>query len=346
MARRRLAASAGISALALTVFIMMPHADAAPASLVPEPTADELEVLKSTTEAGRRLGLHGRAKEELKASVADLQSSFADARNIKKRWAEFAVLTSSDILREESGALAAGLFRRLDGYQDNRKEEIRKWIIDALAEVGDEAMIPRLREVEKSGPLFYMGQATPDGPPDSILTDAGAAHNAILRIQGRARFLRAVRTKSMEELIDRLILDLKRVRYLEHESETKEVRARRFRLYSKELVQAFVRLGKPVVPRLAMLLNRHIEYREQQRQCIKLKGRAIVESCFAKTGSSHRDILGYEGGPLYHLIPEILAEIGDERAIPVLERALHYHQQHDPSSFKSTWKALNELKRK
>ena len=90
-------------------------------------------------------------------------------------------------------------------------------------------------------------------------------------------------------------------------------------LHSKELILVFVRLGRLVTPRLVHLLARHIEYEEQiDGVCRKQKDWNLSGKCIANAGLSHQDIFGYESGPIYQLIPEILANIGDKRAIPVL----------------------------
>ena len=281
-----------------------PNAEDAFKVIFPEPTADENEVLKSTMEARRRLGLHGHERDEMKGRIANLQKLLIDSRDIDRYWMEFKVLSSSDILREGSGLLVPRLLQQLDEHKGKNNVETRKHIIDALAVVGDETLIPRLQQIEKSDRLFYMGSVKPDGPLDSILTDAGVAHNAILRIEGRARFLRDVHTKRIEELIDGLIFDLKHVRYLEHESETNEVRSKRYRLHSKELILVFVRLGRLVTPRLVHLLARHIEYEEQiDGVCRKQKDWNLSGKCIANAGLSHQDIFGYESGPIYQLIP-------------------------------------------
>jgi len=86
-------------------------------------------------------------------------------------------------------------------------------------------------------------------------------------------------------------------------------------LHSKELILVFVRLGRLVTPRLVHLLARHIEYEEQiDGVCRKQKDWNLSGKCIANAGLSHQDIFGYESGPIYQLIPEILANIGDKRA--------------------------------
>ena len=319
---------------------------------VPEPTDDEVEVLKSTTEAHRRLGLHNNDREIVRGEMRRLAREIetADAQGLMSHLEHGKDLLRKDPLREEAFALTTALLRRLAALNGPEHSETRRHIVILLQQLGDKSALTGLDQIGRQGPHFQESKNL-DFP---ILTEAGVAQGSAFELEARARFIRDAHQGNLETFIDGLLFEL--VHY--HAGRrVPGISNRIYNLDREELIDALVKVGKPAVPKLLTIFAYEFKRMMPYMPCDQLienlvendpeEARAWRRCREEVDASQPYRTLPAPVYAFYFMVPEILGKIGDKRALPVLRQALPVYDHHfgDPGIANFIRKAMTEIDR-
>lgn len=241
----------------------------------------------------------GEIEERLVAVAEIVQLAYGDRWSLTAQ----AIPYLLELLKEE---LPGGQFIFMEEKGNKIKpvliEGAKIQIIQALATIGDESVIPVLKEIAESGPHFVTGEL--------LRTEAGYAHQAIQSIQKKNEFLKKLENLSNKEKTKFLLTEIRKMAYLP----INEL------LFINLIINYLTEIGEKAVPEMINLLNDALDIDSGV-----YKGEAFYTSY------------------VYFIVPKVLGNIGDRRAISVLEKMI---QIKGSSGFKDyVLEALEKIKK-
>lgn len=215
--------------------------------------------------------------------------------------------------------------QRIDEYFDptiNTKARVA--LLWSLGMIADKSVLEYLERIKNTSPaVIGWGELSQTG-------EGGAASRSITLINGKQRFLDNATSNNTEDIIQKLMFDMKYSQYQTFTSrkskEYSELAAKVYPLIPSYQVQAFVKIGKPAVLPLVELYEESIRLEEDAHK----KG-------------IHRL---YETGYVMHWCLESLGEIGDPSVLPILEKYKNIPESKDGRYGSNLTKTIEILKAK